>query len=275
MTIKRLVLNNLITNATLASDIGSGDLTITLNSGGGAQLPTLGANEQTLICLAIPVADVVDDAVINTDFEVILIDSIAGDVLTVATGGRGYGSAVNGNGAAQSWLANTQVIDMVNAQMFKYLQDAYITAIADLNASLPTLISQADAEAGTDTTIKAWSSLRVRQAIVAYVTGGYAASLVANSGYIKLPTFLGGFVIQWATGDDISSGEGDLQQGILYPIAFPNEVLFVVPSLKVSGSGNISSCHFVSTTNTQCEVWVDTNASVNRTITPRIIAFGK
>ena len=87
--------------------------------------------------------------------------------------------------------------------------------------SLLTYATQAEAEAGSATD-KPMNALRVRQASVL----GYASSLSAN-GYIKLPTWLGGMIIQWGsatcTGDSNSTA-------ITWPITFPTACLQAVAS---------------------------------------------
>lgn len=57
-------------------------------------------------------------------------------------------------------------------------------------------VSQSDAETGTSTTLSSWTALRVRQAIVAYVTGGYTSANSGTDWYITLPTFLGGWKLK-------------------------------------------------------------------------------
>jgi len=53
----------------------------------------------------------------------------------------------------------------------------------------------------------------------AYVLSGFAASFAAN-GYIKLPTWLSGFMIQWAVSDE-SNGATDYR---FFPVPFPSAV---------------------------------------------------
>ncbi len=113
-----------------------------------------------------------------------------------------------------------------------------------LKANTP---SQAEAEAGTSTTVRAWSSLRVRQAINAVVkaatesVAGIAriatqaetdagslddrivtpkklrfgfSILLSTNGYVVFPSWMGGFIVQW----------GAANSGIHnFPIQFPNE----------------------------------------------------
>lgn len=117
------------------------------------------------------------------------------------------------------------------------------------------IVPQAEAEAGTATTERGWSAQRVKQAIVGLVIQatetikgiaeiatqtetndgiddlrivtplklkfGFAYSFAQN-GYIKFPTWLSGFVIQWGTEIDSTFTFGSVS----YPIAFPNACLF-------------------------------------------------
>lgn len=83
---KQLFANN--ASALLAASIGDNDLTIQVESGFGALFPNPGADEYFIVTLENAEGDIED----------CLIESRAGDLLTVATGGRGYDGT-----SAQAW----------------------------------------------------------------------------------------------------------------------------------------------------------------------------
>lgn len=117
-------------------------------------------------------------------------------------------------------------------------------------------VPQAEAEAGTATTLRGWSALRVKQAIAALVvqatetvlgkaeiatqaetnagtddlrivtplklSSGFAISLT-TIGYIKLPTWLGGLIIQWGRESTDVSQSGSRT----YPITFSTAVFYL------------------------------------------------
>jgi len=56
-----------------------------------------------------------------------------------------------------------------------YLNAGSSVPAAPSSGSVPATVSQADAEAGTSTTVKSWTAQRVAQAIAAYLLGGHAA----------------------------------------------------------------------------------------------------
>lgn len=55
-----------------------------------------------------------------------------------------------------------------------------------------------------------------------------ARSLTTN-GYIKLPSLMGGLIIQWGTNNTGGAG-GDQRVSVTFPIAYPNDCFIVVPS---------------------------------------------
>jgi hypothetical protein len=128
-----------------------------------------------------------------------------------------------------------------------------------------SIVPQAEAEAGTSTTLRGWSALRIRQAINAVTsllaplaspaltgnptaptradadnstkiaTTAWVRSAMANiatsagfvysmtsTGYIRLPTWLQGWTVQWGTADMASGGD----VGISWPIAFTTACFF-------------------------------------------------
>lgn len=63
---------------------------------------------------------------------------------------------------------------------------------------------------------------------------GYASSLVSPAGYIKLPTWLGGLIIQWGTLP--TSAVGGVATA--FPLTFPNQPL----SLVTGVGSNVAAC---------------------------------
>ncbi len=128
-------------------------------------------------------------------------------------------------------------------------------------------VTQAAAETGTSTIVRAWTALRVKQAIQAlmqsatetvkglveratqaetnaladdtrYVSplkmGFGFSSLLATNGYIVFPNWLGGLIFQWGKG--VSSGTAT--KTVTFPIAFPNEI-FIATATDGSASGSL------------------------------------
>lgn len=68
------------------------------------------------------------------------------------------------------------------------------------------------------------------------MTGGFSISIGA-AGYITLPTWMGGLIIQWATSVVTTDPSGNAS--IIFPIAFPNTIRNVVVSNGDSAQGNL------------------------------------
>jgi len=86
-------------------------------------------------------------------------------------------------------------------------------------------------------------------ATTAWAKFGFAVSAAAN-GYIKLPTWLGGIVIQWgnATPGDLSVGSGST---VTFPLAFPTACFAVVANMNNNIGTNIRtlSCYSQTASN--------------------------
>lgn len=162
----------------------------------------------------------------------------------------------------------------------------YVTKIADIAAngdatdarviSPLDVIPQPLAEAGEDTSIWAWTSQRVRQAINAIVKPatetlaglveratqaetdagnddtryvspkklrfGFSI-LLATNGYIVLPSWMGGLIIQWANVGSVANDES-----ISFNMTFPNNVFGVVLGDSNAGS-TINNAHIIGYSN--------------------------
>lgn len=161
------------------------------------------------------------------------------------------------------------------------------TALAfELTAAINA--TQSDAEAGTNNT-RRMTALRVFQAIRAAAAnatevlrgvlrvgtqaevnagtlddvavtpkkmrGGFAASFAAR-GYIAMPTWLGGWILQW--GKDLCSPVGDIT--ISYPIAFVEGVYGVLATHNGTESGQyVAQVRNPSSTNFNLAAWVTGN----------------
>ncbi|TCB81652.1 phage tail protein [Acinetobacter sp. ANC 4173] len=64
-----------------------------------------------------------------------------------------------------------------------------------------------------------------------------------ENGYLKLPNWMGGLIIQWGTISLVASSGGTLIQPVVYPITFPNVVLHIFPSLRESSGSNADSIY--------------------------------
>lgn len=162
-----------------------------------------------------------------------------------------------------------------------------------LKANTP---SQAEAEAGSSTTVRAWTAQLIRQAINSVVKAatetvagiaeiatqtevnagiddsrfitplklrfGFSALLEAN-GYIAFPSWFGALIIQWGASPNITS---DGRSTITLPITYPNACLFAMATVKNDASSggitDISSAHVGSLTASNIIVSLDSNAAV-------------
>lgn len=75
----------------------------------------------------------------------------------------------------------------------------------------------------------------------AWVQNGFAISLTAN-GYIKLPAWADGLMIQWFTMSSLNTGTYN------FPTAFPNACLFIIGADGTSASSGSCGCNVVSAT---------------------------
>lgn len=121
-----------------------------------------------------------------------------------------------------------------------------------------------------DNSTKAASTGWVRGAMSAIANAaGFAASFATN-GYVKFPSWLGSFIIQWGT---TASVTGDSTLSVTFPIAFPNAAWTITGSgnaSSVSGAGiNQSGFNFPSLTTSGFQVCNDSTS-----MSVRWIAFG-
>lgn len=90
------------------------------------------------------------------------------------------------------------------------------TMTGGLNLVTPsTSATEANADNSTKIATTAW----VNNAMATIATAAGFAINTGSNGYVKLPSFLGGFILQW--GSTVLSGASLAQS---YPLAFPNAV---------------------------------------------------
>lgn len=99
--------------------------------------------------------------------------------------------------------------------------------------------TQAQVDAGTDdTTIVSPKKLK----------NGFAISLAAN-GYVKFPSWLGGWIVQWAAAaaDITVPAQASDAQTITFPMAFPNAVFRVFPTVMATSGSRMFGAPFTPT----------------------------
>ena len=231
MTIKYIA-SNYGSIGTLDASITSSETEFDV-TGSSAKLASLTSGQGYLLCIGDPAGT----------REFIQCTTFSANHFAGAT--RGFESSKNG-GIARGWPSGTPVSMVISA--------AYLGNIPQFS----DIVGQTEAETGTSTDGWLWSALRVRQAIVAYVTGGFSINLDTTEGHIKLPSFLGGFIFQYAIGAEDSSGQGS--QTLTFDIPFPTSVKCAGVCTQISTTSGESDAFYQSTAPT------NTNIVVNRQI---------
>lgn len=143
------------------------------------------------------------------------------------------------------------------------------TDIVGGNTEAQTVTSSND-PTFVDNTITPASTSWVRGAMAAIATAaGFTASFTA-AGYIKFPSWLGGWVVQWGTVTTNGSGLAT----ITFPLTFPTAPLGI--SLQDVGFAVANIDVFCSTliSTSQCSVACATNAGAAQSATAYYIAWG-
>lgn len=92
---------------------------------------------------------------------------------------------------------------------------------ADVSGVLTALVSPGT----TDNTKKLATTEWVRSAMSDIATAAGFAVLNSSNGYIKLPSWLGGIILQWGTRDGVNNTTG---VNVTFPIPFPTACYSVV-----------------------------------------------
>lgn len=180
------------------------------------------------------------------------------------------------NGDKVGGIAPTQV----NAEWFNAVQEELINLAEAIgvvldpanNAQLASHVVTASNDAtATNNSNKLASTGWVRNAM-SYIAAaaGFSASLTTN-GYIKLPSWLGGLIVQWGVSSIAPGTTGD--DLITFPIAFPNTafVSFSEPLVSAgSAAGQASASAIVSTS----QMTVTNTSSASITFLIRWLAVG-
>ena len=179
---------------------------------------------------------------------------------------NGYGIAIATQQEAEAGAENTKPVTAL--RVFQAIATAVKQATASL-AGLVKLATKDEAETGTEDT-KAMTALRVAQSIAKRVVGatetvigvsrfatlaevvtGASGAIAVSpsymvsglsysfgaSGYIKLPSFLGGFMVQWGPTDESNSVADERY----FPTPFPGEVYGAWLQLNSGTPGGMGS----------------------------------
>ena len=104
----------------------------------------------------------------------------------VSTGGKTLGQFLRWNGTSWEAASLTGGGDLVSTNNLTDVADA-ATALSNLGGlAKADVVSKVDAEAGTSTVVRAWSSLRVKEAILALAPAGGGGSGVGTEVKIEL-----------------------------------------------------------------------------------------
>ncbi|TFW71410.1 hypothetical protein C3Y98_04710 [Methylotenera oryzisoli] len=180
-------------------------------------------------------------------------------VLTMVSGGATLADSI--------WILTTDapITLGTTSLVFARKDGGAVTAASD-----PTFVNNSSSPASTS-----W----VRGAMAAIATAaGFAVSLTAN-GYIKFPSWLGGWIVQWATGTNDAANNTEVSQTITWPLAFPTAALFSSVSTQTATLSGSCDLFYQSAPPTLTNIQVQRNqtgsASSNSVLTaPKAWAVG-
>ncbi len=171
----------------------------------------------------------------------VLVDAAAGDVMinlpaaNVLAGLRYEFRRVD-TADARTVTVNRTGADAIDAGDITFtllrqtVQKIAADGVSKWLTATPVAATQAETTAGTNA-IKFVAPLTL--------LFGFAASFVNSGGYIKLPAWLGGFMIQW--GQDLTVRASGADVTLTYPLAFPTAVFITMVTMRGAGTATLST----------------------------------
>lgn len=160
--------------------------------------------------------------------------------------------------------ALTSVVSPVAVGVAKSATDMYVEitklpAASETVAGVAESASQAEVDAGTA------GNMTVTPAKLRF---GFASSL-GSTGYIALPSWLGGWVVQWGNSSTVSGGTS-----LTFPLAFPTACYQIVVALRSGSVSPVTASANVPTT-TGVGVYTSNTAGAGVTANFSWLAVGK
>lgn len=152
----------------------------------------------------------------------------------------------SGTGVAVAQNANTQIIG--DATNIIYV-NVSVPPASETVSGIAEIATQAEVNAGTDD-LRIVTPLKLKS--------GFAISFTAN-GYIKLPDWLSGIVIQWGTTASIPNATSG---NTSFPLNFPNNAFSCITQVIGAGNGAaIPPMYMASLTTAQFSIFNSTGAA--------------
>ena len=179
---------------------------------------------------------------------VLVQDGVGGRTVTLGSGfdySTLYPSPTAGSQSTQLFFANAAgTLDAVGPLMTTSGVDG-----TPIGAAVPSTGTFTTLSASTQLTAPtvASSDNSTKVATTAWSKFGLSVSLGAN-GYVKLPTWLGGWIVQWGTVTGVGSGGNNGQAAVSFPTAFTSTPrVLCTPSTSPTGSDSQDgmSCYSV------------------------------
>ena len=193
------------------------------------------------------------------------------------SGGSGY--AAPSGSATQVFSVGAAASGSAQAPQAQQLANGSLPIEASSTASGATGVTPATNDNSTlvPTTAWVWNSIQalVASVIAAVATAaGFASSFGAN-GYVKFPSWLGGFVVQWVqTGASPTiPGGGSYGQTVSLPISFPNACLAAIAN-PYSASATLLAAQIVSISTTSIAVELNNASTASYSASVIAIAVG-
>ncbi|MDE2104600.1 MAG: hypothetical protein KGL39_45615 [Patescibacteria group bacterium] len=193
------------------------------------------------------------------------------------SGGSGY--AAPSGSASQVFAVGAAASGTAQAPQAQQLTNGSLPIAATTVASGGTGTTPATNDNSTlvPTTAWVWNSIQalVASVIAAVATAaGFATNFGAN-GYVKFPSWLGGFIVQWVQTSASPSipGGSTYGQTITLPIAFPTACVTAIAN-PFSASATLLSAQIISTSTTSIAVELNNTSSVTYSAAVLAIALG-